>query len=238
MANARTRLHPLVAGVSAAIIIASVTASAVMTGILPLSSGMLARRGISGSEQPATIAAVDSPASEIQSSGNSTNGTTSSGGGTETMDRDASFNGAIHRDIPKSSVAEPQVPPVPPVHLRPSPAILAESDRTLHDVTPPLPAVFIHVYNESGRRQMLQLEPRLRQHGMRLAGVKIVDTGPAQSDLRYFHASEKDEALQVQAALLAAGLPVHKLKSIGGYESRALARQYEIWLSADFQAQR
>ena len=234
MAPARIRLHPLVAGASAAIIIASVTAAAVMTGILPSSAGLFARRGASGSEQPTVAAALVNPSSEIQSSGNSANGTTSSGGSTETMDRGAAAGGTISSDMPKLSVAEPQTPPA---RMRPSPPILAEPDQTSYGAAQPLPAVFIHVYSESGRQQMLQLEPRLRQYGMRLAGVKIVDRGPAQSDLRYFHASEKTEALQVQAALLATGLPVHKLKSIGGYESRALTRQYEVWLSHDFQAQ-
>ena len=234
MAHARTRLHPLVAGASAAIIIASMTAGAVMTGVLPSSTGLFARKGASGSEHPTAAATPDNPASEIQSSGNSANGTTSSGGGTETMDRGAAARDTISSDMQKLSVAEPQTLPA---RMRLSPPIFAEPDQTSHDAVQPLPAVFIHVYNETGRQQMLQLEPRLRQHGMRLAGVKIVGKGPAQSDLRYFHASEKTEALQVQAALLATGLPVHKLKNITGYESRALTRQYEVWLSPDFQAQ-
>ena len=125
------------------------------------------------------------------------------------------------------------------MQLRASPGILAGPDAATSPAATPwtLPAVFIHVYNRSARQQVLQLEPRLRQRGMRLAGIKIIGTGPTQSDLRYFRASEKSEAVTVQAALLSAGLPVRQLKRITGYETRAIPRQYEVWLSPDFQMQ-
>lgn len=97
-----------------------------------------------------------------------------------------------------------------------------------------MPSVYIHVLNENAREQARMLAPALERKGIALAGIKIVSDGPRSSDLRYFRPSEKEEALQVQAVLLSLGLPARRLKSISGFETSAVPRQYELWLSADF----
>jgi hypothetical protein len=97
-----------------------------------------------------------------------------------------------------------------------------------------MPSVYIHVLNESAREQARMLAPALEQKGIALAGIKVVGAGPRSSDLRYFRPSEKEEALRVQSALLSLGLPAQRLKSIGGFETSAVPRQYELWLVADF----
>lgn len=97
-----------------------------------------------------------------------------------------------------------------------------------------MPAVYIHVLNDQAREQALRLAPALREKGIALAGVKVVASGPRSSDLRYFRPSEKEEAAKVQAALLSLGLPARQLKGIGGYETSAVPRQYELWLVSDF----
>ena len=97
-----------------------------------------------------------------------------------------------------------------------------------------MPSVYIHVLNEHAREQARLLAPALERKGIALAGIKVVSDGPRASDLRYFRPSEKEEAMKVQAALLSLGLPARRLKSIGGFESSAVPRQYELWLSADY----
>lgn len=97
-----------------------------------------------------------------------------------------------------------------------------------------MPSVYIHVLNDRAREQARLLAPALEKKGIALAGIKVVSDGPRASDLRYFRPSEKDEAMQVQAALLSLGLPARRLKSITGFESSAVPRQYELWLSADY----
>jgi hypothetical protein len=97
-----------------------------------------------------------------------------------------------------------------------------------------MPSVYIHVLNENAREKARLLAPALEKKGIALAGIKIVSDGPRSSDLRYFRPSEKEEAMRVQAALLSLGLPARRLKSISGFETSAVPRQYELWLSADF----
>ena len=97
-----------------------------------------------------------------------------------------------------------------------------------------MPSIYIHVLNESTREQALKLAPALEKQGIALAGIKVVSAGPRGSDLRYFRPSEKEEAQRVQAALLSLGLPAQRLKSISGFETSAVPRQYELWLVSDY----
>ena len=78
------------------------------------------------------------------------------------------------------------------------------------------------------------LEPMLASRGLKLTGIKVVDRGPDRSDLRYFRDIERNEAAQVQKALLALGLPVHQLKKIAGFQSAATPHQFEVWLASDY----
>jgi len=111
----------------------------------------------------------------------------------------------------------------------PAPAVLPQRG---------LPGVYIHVLNEQAREQARLLAPLLLKKGIALVGIKVVSDGPRSSDLRYFHPSEKEEAMQVQAALLALGLPARRLKRITGFEAAAPPRQYELWLVDDYRAPR
>lgn len=93
------------------------------------------------------------------------------------------------------------------------------------------PSVFVHVLDEAARQRMARLAPALKRNGIALAGIKVVPAAPARSDLRYFRQTEKAEALKVQAALVALGLPAQRLKRIDGMGLVAKRRQYELWLS-------
>lgn len=97
-----------------------------------------------------------------------------------------------------------------------------------------MPSVYIHVLDENAREKARLLAPELKRKGIALAGIRVVSDGPRSSDLRYFRPSEKEEAMQVQAVLLSLGLPARRLKRISGFETSAVPRQYELWLSADY----
>jgi hypothetical protein len=96
------------------------------------------------------------------------------------------------------------------------------------------PGVYIHVLNEEAREQARLLSPLLLKKGIAVVGIKVVSAGPKSSDLRYFHQSEKEEAMRVHSTLLSLGLPVQRLKRITGFEATATPRQYELWLVADY----
>jgi len=121
-----------------------------------------------------------------------------------------------------------------PAPARASERAVPAPGRTIAAQIMGMPSVYIHVLNENARAKARLLAPELKKKGIALAGIKIVSDGPRSSDLRYFRPSEKTEAIQVQAALLALGLPARRLKSINGFEASAVPRQYELWLSADY----
>ena len=123
------------------------------------------------------------------------------------------------------------------VDTRPA-AADADAAPASSDMPLAVPAVFIHVHNQAVQQQVRMLGPALAERGLRLAGIKIVGRGPERSDLRYFRDDERGEAVQVQKALLALGLPVNRLKKIGGFEPVATPRQYEVWLAADYRPER
>ena len=91
--------------------------------------------------------------------------------------------------------------------------------------------VYIHVRDEAQREDALRIQEALAKRGIQVSGVKVVSAGPASSDLRYFRASEADEAAQVARALRDAGVATPRLKHVSGYESSSRARQYELWLT-------
>lgn len=99
-----------------------------------------------------------------------------------------------------------------------------------------MPAIYIHVLNKNAGEKARLLAPELEKKGIALAGIKIVNDGPRSSDLRYFRPSEKGEAMQVQVVLLSLGLPARQLKRISGFETSAVPRQYELWLSWDYKS--
>jgi len=98
--------------------------------------------------------------------------------------------------------------------------------------TPATPAVvYVHVRDVRERDQVQAQRRALGAQGIRLMEVKVTSKGPSVADLRYFHDEDRDEALVVQKALLAAGVPVARLSRMNGFESSTRRRQYEAWLA-------
>jgi hypothetical protein len=92
------------------------------------------------------------------------------------------------------------------------------------------PLVFILFREESQRRQAERLKRRLAQKGITVSGIVQIERGPQIADLRYFRQVEATEARRVQRALDELGVRT-QIKRIGGYETTATPRQYELWLA-------
>jgi hypothetical protein len=92
-------------------------------------------------------------------------------------------------------------------------------------------ALFIHVRNPAQRAKAERLVKPLAAQGIRVTGIRLIDTGPAATDLRYFYSGDAQNTAQVVRVLRKLGLPAVQVKHIAGHESRATPRQYELWLA-------
>lgn len=95
--------------------------------------------------------------------------------------------------------------------------------------------VYVHVRDARERDQVQAQRRTLGAQGIRLMEVKVMSKGPSVADLRYFHDEDRDEALVVQKALVAAGVPVARLSRMNGFEGSTRRRQYEAWLAGPAQ---
>ena len=117
------------------------------------------------------------------------------------------------------------------------PASAAPSEKTASASAPAAaPAatqatVYVHVRDARERDQVQAQRRALGAQGIRLMEVKVMSKGPSVADLRYFHDEDRDEALAVQKALRAVGVPVAKLSRMNGFEGSTRRRQYEAWLA-------
>jgi hypothetical protein len=151
------------------------------------------------------------------------------GGGQRTSRRAAPKGAGPHPPQPVSGVEKPfaiaEIEPLPQAHPGNAvdPAPPAAMARTI-------PGVYFHVGSEVDRQRVSAMAAALRQQGMELVGIKIVRNGPSKPDIRYFRDDEREEALRVQKALLSIGIPVQRIKHIGGMEDRATPRLYEVWI--------
>jgi len=62
------------------------------------------------------------------------------------------------------------------------------------------PFLYIHVRNEEQRAQAERLIEPLAKRGVRVTGIKLVRFGPSVTDLRYFRADERNEAVLFERA--------------------------------------
>jgi hypothetical protein len=147
---------------------------------------------------------------------------------------------ASQPDLPAAPTASPPSEPLSPPAKPPAPdkpASAAASGKTASASTPATagvatPAVvYVHVRDARERDRVQAQRRALGAQGIRLMEVKVTSKGPSVADLRYFHDEDRDEALVVQKALLAAGVPVGRLSRMNGFEGSTRRRQYEAWLA-------
>ena len=97
----------------------------------------------------------------------------------------------------------------------------------------PAPVVHVHVRSQRDRDRLQALTSKLAAQGIRVLDVKVMNKGPSVADLRYFRDEDRDEALAVQKAFNAAGVPVPKLSRMNGFENITRPHQFEAWLNDD-----
>ncbi|MET0962039.1 MAG: hypothetical protein ABWY05_04370 [Noviherbaspirillum sp.] len=118
---------------------------------------------------------------------------------------------------------EPPVPAAPPAAAAAAAAAPARS----------MPTVHVHVRSQRERDRLQAISRTLAAKGIRVVDVKVMSTGPSVADLRYFRDEDREQALTVQKALVAAGVPVPRLSRMNGFENTTRPHQFEVWLSGE-----
>lgn len=153
---------------------------------------------------------------------------------------------AVTADKPATAV-QAAPPSTPPPAANPAPALmsapaLAEAatakdvpaaSGTAASAARPAPVVHVHVRSQRDRDRLQALTSKLAAQGIRVLDVKVMSKGPSVADLRYFRDEDRDEALAVQKAFKAAGVPVPRLSRMNGFENITRPRQFEAWLNDD-----
>jgi hypothetical protein len=94
-----------------------------------------------------------------------------------------------------------------------------------------LPRIFLHVRETSQREDASRIAAKLQAAGFVVPGIQIlVQEGPKDTQVRYFHDSDKAEAQKIADDLVASGVKDAKSVETGGYPS-IRPRQYEIWFA-------
>lgn len=97
------------------------------------------------------------------------------------------------------------------------------------------PRIFIHIRDNSQRPAVRPVAEALRQQGFVVPGIQIlVDSGPNQTQVRYFHPTGEAEAQKILDQLTASGVKnvAPKPNLIPG-QLEIRQRQYEIWFAPD-----
>jgi hypothetical protein len=131
----------------------------------------------------------------------------------------------------KSELAE-----IYPILLKPKDRMDQPSGRGLEargDGTAQQPStIYLHIRNEQQRKEAQQIAAQLEEKGFIVPGVQLVDTGPANTQLRYFHTAEQSEAVQTIKVLSNLDIDA-KLQYIPGYEdsTKVAPNRFELWFA-------
>ena len=95
------------------------------------------------------------------------------------------------------------------------------------------PRIFVHIRSASQRPAARLVADDFRQKGFFVPGIQIlVESGPDETQVRYFHAADEAEAQKILDQLTASGVKnvAAKPNFIAGHDEIRL-RQYEIWFA-------
>jgi hypothetical protein len=91
------------------------------------------------------------------------------------------------------------------------------------------PRIYIHIRSEADRRAAQWLAEQLKARGYLVPGIeRLVDFGPASSQLRYFRKTDDVSARQILNALQGLGVNV-TLQYTSGFSDRVEPFHYELW---------
>ncbi|MDP9171141.1 MAG: hypothetical protein M3N54_11030 [Acidobacteriota bacterium] len=103
------------------------------------------------------------------------------------------------------------------------------------DVLKDLPVrLYLQIRTESDRSVAQQVQRLLAGSNLTVPGIELVNTGPSTSEIRYYHASDQPEAVELARKLTAAGIPTVPKDSSAfakTLNSRVPEKQIELWLA-------
>jgi hypothetical protein len=112
----------------------------------------------------------------------------------------------------------------------PQPAPVATEPRKARSTASGPPMLYIHVRDDAQRRWAERMVVPLGQRGIHVAGIKVVESGPATRDLRYAGSDEPAEAADVAQALREIGVATQGVRRSDAARGQAPAQHYELWL--------
>jgi Tfp pilus assembly protein PilO len=90
--------------------------------------------------------------------------------------------------------------------------------------------VYIQVPGNDRAGQANKIAALLSGLGYRVPETEIRQGCPSENQVRYFHAEDKDEAMNIQKNLAGTGLAA-RILFVPGFEKKVRNRQFEIWLA-------
>lgn len=131
---------------------------------------------------------------------------------------------------PPTVAAKADSPPAFRVDAPPGPPLAAKKARAVANPEND-PMLFIHIRSESQRAQARSVASGLARQGIVVSGIGVDESGPTQTDLRYYRSGERDEANYLGRALGKLGVSGLRVRQIAGHEAAAVPRHYELWLA-------
>jgi len=92
------------------------------------------------------------------------------------------------------------------------------------------PMLYIHVRDDAQRRWAERMVVPLAQRGIHVAGIKVVQSGPATRDLRYSGSDEPAEAADIAQTLRDVGVATPGVRRSDGARGQGSSQHYELWL--------
>ena len=89
--------------------------------------------------------------------------------------------------------------------------------------------------NDSQRAWAEQLVGPLKERGIQVVSIRTVPAHADPAHIRYYRATDRNEAMRVAGALSDLGLIARHLKQMGESNASPRAHQYELWLAASDQ---
>jgi hypothetical protein len=94
--------------------------------------------------------------------------------------------------------------------------------------------IYIHIRDERQREGAQQIAAQLEKKGFVVPGIQLVDTGPPNTWLRYFHTGEQSEAIETVKILDDLNIDA-KLQYVPGYETpqKVPLNQFVLWFASN-----
>jgi hypothetical protein len=138
--------------------------------------------------------------------------------------------------IVNTAKSEPALAEILPIITKPKALLDQPSGRGVGPIaggsTKQATSIYLHIRDEQQRAGAKQIAARLEEKGFVVPDIQLVDTGPANTQLRYFHTSEQSQAVETVRILHSLNVDA-KLQYISGYEysTKVPLNHFELWFA-------